>query len=568
MWRGVLRPKGHFYNLVVSAGIFNIFGRRPSLMGMKVWTWRISHRYPPAIPMSVDEQAVPPEISPSMAAKIPELVHEQLANQFLPAAKNLGQAGMHLLKTYYMFQEALSSYCDATHKLIMSADTAGHKSKNEARELSKVFKQFVQGVNAHQKVITEFDALAHKVHDYSNKEKEKLKAEYSEYKAKEKKLMKRKSGETEQDIVAFHRKEAAGWSKQQELRYKFFHEKLQSWINGYVEIGKLFQPELTAQPVVGGVVAAIEVPVKQENHADWHHELHEDAAVVIAKEAQEKAENVVVDQAVQDSRSNSTSSVATTLEELPRRTTNDMTGVTLVSSHRRQSIEIQPVPPVSQRPPPITTYTAPPALPPKPIEQQYSPVRQPLPSARHDEDAYAHRHHADQVPQQPINSAPGARRAGSSIPGAVNVFGFANQSNAQPNVRYTPVQNGAPYQVVTREHIRVGRVVDNPVTEEQMNAKKFHVDSTYVPMASPSHQSQQHSQNGSADISVPSYFNPSQYGSILIVNDDFNASSGEQMTVNRGDKVILLKCGNRGWVFVRDSISNRTGWVPEPYVSL
>lgn len=63
------------------------------------------------------------------------------------------------------------------------------------------------------------------------------------------------------------------------------------------------------------------------------------------------------------------------------------------------------------------------------------------------------------------------------------------------------------------------------------------MDSSYLPMAAPSHQAQQHSRNHSTDISVPSFFNPSQYGSILIVNDDFNASSGEQMTVNRGDKV-------------------------------
>lgn len=55
---------------------------------------------------------------------------------------------------FSVFQEALSNYCDATHKLIKSADTAGHKSKNEARELSKVFKEFVQGVNAHQKVVS------------------------------------------------------------------------------------------------------------------------------------------------------------------------------------------------------------------------------------------------------------------------------------------------------------------------------------------------------------------------------------------------------------------------------
>ncbi|CAA86421.3 SH3 domain-containing protein [Caenorhabditis elegans] len=521
--------------------------------------------------MSVDEQAVPPEVSPSMAANIPQMVHDQLAAQFLPAAKNLGQAGMHLLKTYYMFQEALSNYCDATHKLIKSADTAGHKSKNEARELSKVFKEFVQGVNAHQKVITEFDALAHKVHDYSNKEKDKLKTEFAEYKAKEKKLLKRKNGETEQDITAFHKKEAASWAKQQEMRYKFFNDKLQSWIHGYVEIGKLFQAqEVIVQPAVGSVIAApVEIETIPEDHKDWHQDLHEHAAVVAAEEIKENVEKKV-DEAVQDSRSNSTSSVATTLEDLPssRRLTNDVSGVTLVSNYRRQSIEIQQLPPNNSY-----SHIAPPVLPPKPVVEnpQYAPIRaQPVPVTRQEESTYAPRHNvvAEQVPQQPVNSAPGGvRRAGNTIPGAVNVFGFANQSNPQPNVRYTPVQNSTPYQVVTSDYIRVGRVVDNPVTEEQMNAKKFHVDSSYLPMAAPSHQAQQHSRNHSTDISVPSFFNPSQYGSILIVNDDFNASSGEQMTVNRGDKVILLKCGSRGWVFVRDSISNRTGWVPEPYVN-
>ncbi|CAI2357593.1 unnamed protein product [Caenorhabditis sp. 36 PRJEB53466] len=540
----------------------------------------MSHRLPPIIPMSVDEQVVPPEISPSMAANIPQLVHDQLATQFLPAAKNMGQAGMHLLKSYYVFQEALSTYCDATHKLIKSADSAGHKSKNEARELSKIFKLFVQGVNAHQKIITEFDALAHKVHDYSNKDKEKLKAEFAEFKKEEKKIQKRKGGETEKDVAAFYRKAAADWSRQQELRYKFFNDKIHAWIQGYIDIGKLFPMEQVTQAVVGGVVAVVvekEETSEQEthDHAHWHEELHEHAAVIVADEGKNKPAHVtVVDPETTETRSDSTSSVATTLEDLPsaRRYTNEATGITLVSKNRRTSIEIAQVPPL----PPQSvdrTLSASKTI----VDEQdrhHVPPR-PIPAARHDDTSYTSRQQqivvASQMPEQPNSSAPGGvRRAGNTIPGAVNVFGFANQSDPQPNVRYTPiVQNGGgSYQVVTSDHIRVGRVVDNPITEEQMNAKKFHVDSNYLPMTAPSHQSQRHSHQESFDISVPSYFNPSQYGSILIVNDDFNASSGEQMTVNRGDKVILLKCGSRGWVFVRDSISNRTGWVPEPYVHL
>lgn len=55
----------------------------------KSW-FSVSHRYPPIIPMSVDEQAVPPEVSPSMAANIPQMVHDQLAAQFLPGTSCLG----------------------------------------------------------------------------------------------------------------------------------------------------------------------------------------------------------------------------------------------------------------------------------------------------------------------------------------------------------------------------------------------------------------------------------------------------------------------------------------------
>ncbi|UMM39400.1 hypothetical protein L5515_016481 [Caenorhabditis briggsae] len=153
-------------------------------------------------------------------------------------------------------------------------------------------------------------------------------------------------------------------------------------------------------------------------------------------------------------RSNSTSSVATTLEELPRRDTVDATGVTLVSNYKRQSIEIDPIPHRPQPAPrPVSTYIAPaPVPPPKPTVEhpQYAPI-----PARHDEHQYAHLHHpvvAEQVPLQPVNSAPGGgRRPGSSIPGAVNVFGFA--SNAQPKVSYSPIQLSTSRTKSTTEEI-------------------------------------------------------------------------------------------------------------------
>ena len=52
--------------------------------------------------------------------------------------------------------------------------------------------------------------------------------------------------------------------------------------------------------------------------------------------------------------------------------------------------KIQTVPQPAPRP--ISTYNAPPVLPPKPIEQNYVPIRsQPVSATRHDEGTYAPR---------------------------------------------------------------------------------------------------------------------------------------------------------------------------------
>ncbi|KAJ1348356.1 hypothetical protein KIN20_003645 [Parelaphostrongylus tenuis] len=76
----------------------------------------------------------------------------------------------------------------------------------------------------------------------------------------------------------------------------------------------------------------------------------------------------------------------------------------------------------------------------------------------------------------------------------------------------------------------------------------------------------QHTQKQIED-EVPPLFSSSDCGRTLTVTEQFNAKSGEQMTVNPGDKVVLIKNGTRGWIFVRDMDSRRTGWIPAPYVN-
>ncbi|CAI5455524.1 unnamed protein product [Caenorhabditis angaria] len=512
-------------------------------------------RYPQLIPMSADESTVNstavPDITPSMAATIPHAVYEQLNNDFLPAAKAVAGAGTNLLKAFHFLQESLISYCDATHKLIKSADSANEKSKHEAAELSKVFKKFVQVVNANPQHIAKFEAISLKINDYSSKDKEKTKSEITDYKKELKKISKKGSS---REVTDFNRRAARDWTRQQELRYKFFNEKITEWIEGFASLSNIFDDNEVEHIVATSQV----VPKKEENPApvvDWHQESHDHAAKIVQEEV---VHHPIVPPPIQPpiqsakTRASTDSSVASSLDDIPsaRKPTLD-NGVTLVSNHRRNSIEITParVAPITIPPPPVASPRA-------------------YESIQHERVTSYH---------QPENTAPGvSSRAGRTIPGAVPVFGLTGEIpkvNVPVETRYVPTRNGyTPYNVVTSDQIRVGRVVQNPITEEQMNVKKFQVESNYVANASPSHQPRKpmipRKEHVNEDFTVATAFNPSQYGSILIVNDDFNASSGEQMTVNRGDKVILLKCGSRGWVFVRDAVSMRTGWVPEPFVNL
>ncbi|KHJ91772.1 variant SH3 domain protein, partial [Oesophagostomum dentatum] len=110
-----------------------------------------------------------------------------------------------------------------------------------------------------------------------------------------------------------------------------------------------------------------------------------------------------------------------------------------------------------------------------------------------------------------------------------------------------------------------GRLVLPPV-DNATSRPHYYVDSEYTSQPYTSHRPTVTQLPPKPAASVPPIFSNSDYGRVLTVTQDFNATSGEQITVNRGNKVVLIKSGTRGWIFIKDADSQRTGWIPAPFV--
>ncbi|CAD6191064.1 unnamed protein product [Caenorhabditis auriculariae] len=552
--------------------------------------------------MSKDEldAQIPPERPPKIIH--PEVYYKQLSEDFVPAVKLVSIAGQNLLKNYNAFQKSSDEYLRAMYALVKSADRAMIPAKRQSSELSSILAEYGRAIEAHKPCIDTLTVIVQKISAYGSHEKDKLKEDHATYKKQEKEILKarKKQLKNESDVDAFYREASAKWNHQQEMRYKFFNEKHRQWFEKYGEmVGKInFNKLKLNQPVV-------EAPVPD----DWHEQQHnEPAAIVVAPPA---TNAVVEDHALtktEKDRASTNTSLASELDDLPSRrlTSEYIPGITLLSTTRRESA-YQPVQGVNgvnistqslqnqSRRASNQNYTTTGGVALVGLTNDYREqktqyqnvevqserrtytndgyenqvVREQYRQTREvDQPAGYRNDYQESYQKQPVNYAKGTSKP--AIAGGVPLLGLTSNNRSSspvaPSKRFSN-QPEAPYSVVTSKQIPVGRVVENPMTEEEMNRKKYQVDSNYDPISSPAHQKPSANRNANEEVFVPTQFTPSQYGSILIVNDDFNASSGEQVTVNRGDKVILLKSGTRGWVYVRDAVTGRTGWIPAPYVN-
>ncbi|RCN52610.1 hypothetical protein ANCCAN_01309 [Ancylostoma caninum] len=79
-----------------------------------------------------------------------------------------------------------------------------------------------------------------------------------------------------------------------------------------------------------------------------------------------------------------------------------------------------------------------------------------------------------------------------------------------------------------------GRLVLPPIENVTPH---YVVESEFNPQASPAHRPVIQTLPKPTGSVVPPLFSNSDYGRVLTVTQDFNATSGEQITVNRGNKV-------------------------------
>uniref|UniRef100_A0A915C142 IMD domain-containing protein n=1 Tax=Parascaris univalens TaxID=6257 RepID=A0A915C142_PARUN len=63
-------------------------------------------------------------------------------------------------------------------------------------------------------------------------------------------------------------------------------------------------------------------------------------------------------------------------------------------------------------------------------------------------------------------------------------------------------------------------------------------------------------------------FMASDYGKLLTCIHNFHAQTADQLSLRPGEKVVLIKCGSKGWIFAKHVESQRTGWFPSRYVQL
>lgn len=98
---------------------------------------------------------------------IPDRVYTQLSKNFVPAVKNISGSGTALLKSYDRginlvwsehelnseLQRDSEAYIHSINELVNSTDSASEGSKEYARQLADIFKEYAKAVHAHQKTV-------------------------------------------------------------------------------------------------------------------------------------------------------------------------------------------------------------------------------------------------------------------------------------------------------------------------------------------------------------------------------------------------------------------------------
>ncbi|CAJ0564047.1 unnamed protein product, partial [Mesorhabditis spiculigera] len=434
-------------------------------------------------------------------------VQNQLNNQFLPAVKSMGAAGAELLRAFQALQRSTDAYCTSLAQLARSAKGASPAAENYGKQLLETSKQFRDTMQHHERSVANFSVFANKTNRFSTGEKDVLKEMASRFAKDEKEFLKTKP--SAEASGKFYAKEREYFVKQQELRYKFFFDRHEEWFKTYGDLIEYCQ-EVANREEEGSRIHAS----TKTSEATKPEEKPAAPSVLVAVE-------VNGTQSDRKSTASSKASSASSIEGIRSRlsTQDDQNSIALISE--KQLVQTNP------------TETAP------SNEHRLAEIAQEnieyLPQR---EWPQAERHHESMAYDfRPREASPERARTALQLHPAQNV------AQPQPAVARAPPKFG--YQVF-------------PPMAAATNPSPLPVYAA-DPKPTPAART--------VPVVVPSPFSAQDYGVSLEVNEDYSPSGPDQLSVVRGDRVTLIKSGNRGWIFIKEASGNRTGWIPAQFAS-
>uniref|UniRef100_A0A0N5ABF4 SH3 domain-containing protein n=1 Tax=Syphacia muris TaxID=451379 RepID=A0A0N5ABF4_9BILA len=162
-------------------------------------------------------------------------------------------------------------------------------------------------------------------------------------------------------------------------------------------------------------------------------------------------------------------------------------------------------------------------------------------------------------------------RANSPIPSVNHDFGSTNEYES-----YRFRDLGAPDELKVKSKNRI-QPMDRPKQPKPAIRHSQYIEKSYSSAA------ETHSSSNTSDLYaiyrlsninaiptaiIPKVFNDADNGRLLVCKREFHGQTSSQLSLNVGDRIVLMKSGSKGWILAKNVETQRTGWFPSRFVEL
>lgn len=501
------------------------------------------------------------EIPPN---NVVENVHKQLNKNFQPAIKGIADAGGKVLHSFSELQKSFDEYIRAVRVVAGSGKQAQPDVRKRADELEKIASVMQDIQEKHKVNIERFRGLVAKLNVHRSQEKNKLKEICREYKAREKAMKQavQKGNKENNELEQFYEKEMNLAVNQQHQRYKFFVDNHKDWIRSYAElldyIKEVADSAETEHKVATSDEEQSEEEEKKSNTEEANKEEHPQSTGRLTQPATEEETG----KPTRDQPSEAGDSFLKKNWKVAEEDETEFTSNRIPSSVKdseRDEIQregenfiLQPRQPRTTAPPVIERQRAPSPRIDYPTEGSNAPnVLEPRrktiqltywPSQEEERQGYVN------VPAAP-----------QSVLDVLQRLSDQEEPYRQSSSHQTSKQTSNRYSY--QEPVPAERKKYSPVSQDRMDGDHPNNQPNGIMFRSANI-------NAIPTAIVPPAFRTSDYGKLLECVHDFNAQNANQLSLGVGERVVLIKCGSKGWVFAKHVESQRTGWFPSRFVQL